>query len=47
MVEGTVLLLRGANPSEVLKGVHAKIAELNEQLKRKTCRLFHIWTARR
>ncbi len=33
VVEGTVLLLRGANPSEVLKGVHAKIAELNEQLK--------------
>ncbi len=33
VVEGTVLLLRGANPSEVLRGVHAKIAELNEQLK--------------
>jgi heavy metal efflux system protein len=33
VVEGTVLLLRGANPSEVLKGVHAKIAELNASLK--------------
>ena len=33
VVEGTVLLLRGANPSDVLKGVHAKIAELNARLK--------------
>jgi cobalt-zinc-cadmium resistance protein CzcA len=33
VVEGTVLLLRGANPSQVLDGVHAKIAELNEHLK--------------
>ncbi len=33
VVEGTVLLLRGENPSRVLEGVHAKIAELNEQLK--------------
>jgi cobalt-zinc-cadmium resistance protein CzcA len=32
-VEGTVLLLRGENPSRVLEGVHAKIAELNERLK--------------
>jgi heavy metal efflux system protein len=31
-VEGTVLLLRGENPSTVLKGVHAKVAELNERL---------------
>src|ERR1700693_3635967 len=29
----TVLLLRGENPSRVLKGVHAKVAELNERLK--------------
>ena len=33
VVEGTVLLLRGANPSRVLAGVHAKIAELNARLK--------------
>ena len=33
VVEGTVLLLRHENPSRVLKGVHAKIAELNERLK--------------
>jgi cobalt-zinc-cadmium resistance protein CzcA len=32
-VEGIVLLLRGENPSQVMEGVHAKIAELNEQLK--------------
>ena len=32
-VEGTVLLLRGENPSRVLKGVHAKVAELNARLK--------------
>jgi cobalt-zinc-cadmium resistance protein CzcA len=32
-VEGTVLLLRGENPSRVLQGVHAKVAELNERLK--------------
>ena len=32
-VEGTVLLLRGENPSTVLKGVHAKVAELNERLR--------------
>src|SRR5215470_13392591 len=31
-VEGTVLLLRGQNPSRVLGGVHAKVAELNERL---------------
>jgi heavy metal efflux system protein len=33
VVEGTVLLLRHENPSRVLQGVHAKIAELNERLK--------------
>ena len=33
VVEGTVLLLRHANPSRVLEGVHAKIDELNAQLK--------------
>lgn len=32
VIEGTVLLLKGENPSRVLEGVHAKIAELNEQL---------------
>jgi len=32
-VEGTVLLLRGENPSRVLQGVRAKIAELNARLK--------------
>ncbi|MFY9693984.1 MAG: CusA/CzcA family heavy metal efflux RND transporter, partial [Xanthobacteraceae bacterium] len=33
VVEGTVLLLRHENPSLVLKGVDAKIAELNARLK--------------
>jgi len=33
VVEGTVLLLRHENPSQVLDGVHVKIAELNERLK--------------
>ena len=32
-IEGTVLLLRGQNPSRVLEGIHAKVAELNERLK--------------
>ena len=32
-IEGTVLLLRGQNPSRVIEGIHAKVAELNEQLK--------------
>ena len=32
-VEGTVLLLRGQNPSQVLEGIHAKVAQLNERLK--------------
>jgi len=39
VVEGTVLLLRGANPSQVLRGVHAKIAELNEDLKAQHVRI--------
>ena len=33
VVEGTVLLLRGENPSRVLEGVHARIDELNARLK--------------
>ena len=33
VVEGIVLLLRGENPSRVLKGVHEKIVQLNERLK--------------
>ncbi|HEY1544569.1 MAG TPA: CusA/CzcA family heavy metal efflux RND transporter [Xanthobacteraceae bacterium] len=33
VVEGTVLLLRHENPSRVLEGVHAKIADLNARLK--------------
>src|ERR1700719_2423533 len=33
VIEGTVLLLRGENPSRVLKGVHAKVDELNARLK--------------
>src|SRR5262249_55757517 len=32
-IEGTVLLLRGENPSRVLEGVHAKLKDLNERLK--------------
>ena len=32
-IAGIVLLLRGENPSRVLDGVHAKVAELNERLK--------------
>ena len=31
-VEGTVLLLKGSNPSQVLEGIHAKIDELNARL---------------
>jgi heavy metal efflux system protein len=31
-VEGTVLLLKGENPSRVINGVHAKVKELNERL---------------
>jgi cobalt-zinc-cadmium resistance protein CzcA len=32
VIEGTVLLLKGENPSRVLEGVQAKVAELNERL---------------
>jgi heavy metal efflux system protein len=32
-IEGTVLLLRGQNPSQVLEGIHAKVDELNARLK--------------
>jgi cobalt-zinc-cadmium resistance protein CzcA len=32
VIEGTVLLLKESNPSRVLEGVHAKVAELNERL---------------
>jgi len=38
-VEGTVLLLRGDNPSRVMNGIHGKVAELNEQLKAQDVRL--------
>lgn len=33
VVEGAVLLLRGENPSQVMEGVHAKVAELNARLR--------------
>src|SRR5258708_7877829 len=32
-IEGITLLLRGENPSRVLDGIHAKVAELNKGLK--------------
>jgi cobalt-zinc-cadmium resistance protein CzcA len=32
-IAGIVLLLRGENPSRVIDGVHAKVAELNDRLK--------------
>lgn len=32
MVSGIVLLLRGENPSQVLDGIHAKVAKLNKTL---------------
>jgi cobalt-zinc-cadmium resistance protein CzcA len=32
VIEGTVLLLKEDNPSRVLEGIHAKVAELNERL---------------
>src|SRR5215468_4656153 len=32
VIEGTVLLLKDYNPSRVLAGIHAKVAELNERL---------------
>jgi cobalt-zinc-cadmium resistance protein CzcA len=33
VIEGTVLLLRGENPSRVLEGIHTKVAELNDRLR--------------
>jgi len=38
-VEGTVLLLRGDNPSRVMNGIHDKVLELNERLKAEDVRL--------
>jgi len=38
-VEGTVLLLRGDNPSRVMSGIHEKVAELNQHLKAEDVRL--------
>ena len=38
-VEGTVLLLRGDNPSRVMSGIHEKVAELNQRLKAEDVRL--------
>src|SRR5579871_1177207 len=32
-ISGIVLLLRGENPSRVIEGVHAKVAEINKRLK--------------
>ncbi|MBC8066755.1 MAG: efflux RND transporter permease subunit [Deltaproteobacteria bacterium] len=32
IVEGIVLLRRGENPDEVLKGIHEKVAELNDRI---------------
>ena len=32
IVEGIVLLRRGENPDEVLKGIHAKVEELNDRI---------------
>jgi len=33
VIEGIVLLLKGENPSRVMNGVHAKVAELNDRFK--------------
>lgn len=38
-IEGIVDMLRRQNPSEVLKGVHAKVEELNKKLKSKDVRI--------
>src|SRR5439155_1392988 len=38
-VEGFVLMRRGENPSRVLEGVHAKVAELNEKILPKGMRI--------
>jgi cobalt-zinc-cadmium resistance protein CzcA len=39
VIEGVVLLLRGENPSRVMDGVHAKVAELNDRLKSEGVRI--------
>jgi cobalt-zinc-cadmium resistance protein CzcA len=38
-IEGIVLMLKYQNPSETLKGVHAKVAELNKRLAREGVRI--------
>ena len=38
-VEGIVLMLKYQNPSETLKGIHAKVDELNRQLARQDVRI--------
>jgi cobalt-zinc-cadmium resistance protein CzcA len=38
-IEGIVLMLKYQNPSQTLKGVHAKVAELNRQLARQDARI--------
>jgi len=38
-IEGIVLMLKYQNPSETLKGVHAKVAELNHQLESEGVRI--------
>jgi heavy metal efflux system protein len=38
-IEGIVLMLKYQNPSETLKGIHAKVAELNRQLAKLDVRL--------
>ncbi len=38
-IAGIVLLLRNENPSRVMEGVHAKVAELNERLQAEDVRL--------
>jgi len=38
-IEGIVLMLKYQNPSQTLKGLHAKVAELNERLKPQDVRI--------
>jgi len=38
-IEGIVLMLKYQNPSETLKGIHAKVAQLNRQLARQDVRI--------
>ena len=38
-IEGIVLMLKYQNPSQTLKGIHAKVAELNRQLTRQDVRI--------